>query len=93
MFGPKGVNAGPLLSRKLSCEYSEYTTGITGTGGRLKNGGRVPVFEEMLRFLPKWTTVMEAADDLVKVLRSFSLQWCRMIWCPHSLSCISLSHT
>ena len=39
----------------------------------MENGGRIPRFEEMLRFLPEWVVVMKAADGLVEVLRSFSL--------------------
>ena len=53
----------------------EYTSGIAGTGGmrRLENKDRIPVFEEMLRFLLKWVVVTKAADGLVEVSRSFSL--------------------
>ena len=74
-FGPEGVDPAPPLSGKLACEYSEYASGIAGTGGtkRLENEGRIPGFEEMLRFLPKWAVVTKAADGLVEVSRSFSL--------------------
>ena len=74
-FGPEGVDPAPPLSGKLACEYSEYASGIAGTGGtkRLENEGRIPAFEEMLRFLPKWAVVTKAADGLVEVSRSFSL--------------------
>ena len=73
-FGLKGVNPAPL-SRKLACEYSECLSGIAGVGkvGRLDEEGRIPAFEEMLRFLPKWVIVVKAADGLVEVSKCFSL--------------------
>lgn len=74
-FGPEGVVPAPSLSGKLACEYSEYASGIAGSGGlvRLEKEGRIPAFEEVLRFLPKWAVVTKAADGLVEVSRSFSL--------------------
>lgn len=74
-FGPEGVDPAPSLSGKLACEYSEYLSGIAGAGkvGRPDKEGRIPGFEEMLRFLPKWAVVTKAADGLVEVSRSFSL--------------------
>lgn len=74
-FGPEGVDPAPPLSGKLACEYSEYASGIAGASGveSLRNEGRIPAFEEMLRFLPKWAVVTKAADGLVEVSRSFSL--------------------
>ena len=71
-FGPEGVDPVPPLSGKLACEYSEYLSGITGAG-RVERQGRIPAFEETLRFLTKWAVVTKAADGLVEVLRSFSL--------------------
>ena len=74
-FGPEGVDPAPPLSGKLACEYSEYLSGIAGAGrtGRTDKEGRIPGFEEMLRFLPKWAAVTKAADGLVEVSRRFSL--------------------
>ena len=74
-FGSEGVDPAPPLSGKLACEYSEYLSGIAGAGkvGRPDKEGRIPAFEEMLRFLPKWAAVTKAADGLVEVSRSFSL--------------------
>jgi hypothetical protein len=74
-FGPEGVDPEPPLSGKLACEYSEYASGMTGAGGvgKLERQGRIPAFEEMLGFLPKWAVVTKAADGLVEVSRSFSL--------------------
>jgi len=71
-LGPEGLDPEPPLSGKLACEYSEYASGIAGAGG-VEHGGRIPAFEEMLRFLPKWAVVTKAADGLVEVSRSFSL--------------------
>jgi hypothetical protein len=71
-FGPEGVDPAPSLSGKLACEYSEYLSGIAGAGG-VENGGRIPSFEETLRFLPKWAVVTKGTDGLVEVWRSFSL--------------------
>lgn len=74
-FGLEGVDPAPTLSGKLACEYSEYVSGIAGAGGtgKLENAGRIPAYEEVLRFLPKWAVVTKAADGLVEVWRSFSL--------------------
>jgi len=71
-FEPEGVDPVPPLSGKLACEYSEYLSGIAGAG-RVERQGRIPAFEETLRFLPKWAVVTNAADGLVEVSRSFSL--------------------
>ena len=74
-FGPEGLDPAPPLSGKLACEYSEYASGIAGASraGRPDHEGRIPAFEEVLRFLPKWAAVTKAADGLVEVSRSFSL--------------------
>lgn len=74
-FGPEGLDPAPPLSGRLACEYSEYASGIAGAGmtGRPDHEGRIPAFEEMLRFLPKWAVVTKAADGLVEVSRRFSL--------------------
>ena len=74
-FGPEGLDPEPPLSGKLACEYSEYASGIAGVGGMggLDHEGKIPAFEEMLRFLPKWAAVTKASDGLVEVSRSFSL--------------------
>lgn len=74
-FGLEGVDPTPTLSGRLACEYSEYLSGIAGANGveRLESGGRIPAFEETLRFLPKWAVVTKAADGLVEVWRDFSL--------------------
>ena len=74
-FGPEGVDPAPALSGKLACEYSEYLSGIAGASGvgKLESGGRIPAFEEALRFLPKWAVVTKATDGLVEVWRNFSL--------------------
>jgi len=71
-FGPEGLDPEPLLSGKLACEYSEYASGIAGAA-RVWRDGRIPAFEEVLRFLPMWAVVTKAADGLVEVSRSFSL--------------------
>ena len=74
-LGPEGVDPAPPLSGKLACEYSEYVSGIAGAGGagKLESVGRIPAYEEVLRFLPKWAVVTKATDGLVEVWRSFSL--------------------
>jgi hypothetical protein len=74
-FGPEGTDLAPPLSGTLACEYSEYLSGIAGAGGggKLEDAGRIPAFEEVLRFLPKWAVVTKASDGLVEVSRSFSL--------------------
>ena len=74
-FGLEGMDPPPPLSGRLACEYSEYLSGMAGAGGvgGLEGGGRIPAFEETLRFLPKWAVVTKATDGLVEVWRSFSL--------------------
>ena len=71
-FGPEGLDPEPPLSGRVACEYSEYASGMAGAGG-VGRGGRIPAYEEVLRFLPMWAVVTKAADGLVEVSRSFSL--------------------
>jgi len=74
-FGPEGVDPAPSLSGKLSCDYSEYTSGIAGASvtERPESEGKIPAFEETLRFLPKWAVVTKSANGLVEVSRRFLL--------------------
>ena len=74
-FGSEGVDPAPPLSGNLAYEHSECLSEIAGADRveRSDKEGRVPGFEEMLRFLPKWAVVTKTADGLVKISMSFSL--------------------
>ena len=58
-MGTEGIDPVSPFGGKLACEYSRYASGITSAGGvkRLENDGRIPTFEELLRFLLKWVIV------------------------------------
>ena len=77
IFGSEGGDSAPRLSEKLACEHLECLFRIAGAGRveRPDKEGGVPGFEEMLRFLPKWVAVTEAADGLVEVSGDDSLRW------------------
>ncbi|KIY73480.1 hypothetical protein CYLTODRAFT_434156 [Cylindrobasidium torrendii FP15055 ss-10] len=52
---------------RVSCEWNEYTS---GTIGQIE-GGRIPAFEEVVAFLPKWAAATKLSDGLVEVSKPF----------------------
>jgi len=61
------------LQGRIGCEWAEYeSAGIDhGSGGRVS--GKIPAFEEVLRFLPEWAVSSKQDDGLVEVLARFSV--------------------
>ena len=74
-FGSEGVDPAPPLSGNLACDHSENLseTPVADRVERSDKEGRIPGFEELLRFLPKCSVIMKRVDGLVKISRSFSL--------------------
>ena len=65
--------AGSGLEGRIGCEWAEYgSAGIDhGSGGNVS--GKIPAFEEVLRFLPEWAVSSKQDDGLVEVLTPFSI--------------------
>ena len=76
-----------MATQRLACEHLECLFRIAGAGRveRPDKESGVPGFEEMVRFLPKWVAVTEAADGLVEVSRNASLQWHGTVSYPDQL--------
>ncbi|KAG9221368.1 hypothetical protein CCMSSC00406_0009945 [Pleurotus cornucopiae] len=65
---PEGVDG---MKGRTACEWAEYESGMTGIEG--VDGAKIPAFEEVLNFLPKWAVVTKMADGLVEVMSDFQL--------------------
>ncbi|KAJ8697185.1 hypothetical protein PTI98_006984 [Pleurotus ostreatus] len=65
---PEGVDG---MKGRTACEWAEYESGMTGIEG--VDGAKIPAFEEVLNFLPKWAVVTKMADGLVEVMSGFQL--------------------
>ncbi|TFK71053.1 hypothetical protein BDN72DRAFT_958332 [Pluteus cervinus] len=63
-----GNGTGEVRGR-VACEWNEYESGSVGGG----TGGKIPAFEEVLRWIPRWSAVSKASDGLVEVWAPFSL--------------------
>ena len=61
------------LHGQIGCEWAEYESAAIdhGSGGRVS--GKIPAFEEVLRFLPEWAVSSKQDDGLVEVLAPFSI--------------------
>ena len=61
------------LQGRIGCEWAEYESAAIdhGSGGRVS--GKIPAFEEVLRFLPEWAVSSKQDDGLVEVLAPFSV--------------------
>lgn len=57
---------------RVACEWVEYESATAGSG-RGNSGGRIPAYEEVLAFLPKWAVVTNGADGLVEAWGAFSV--------------------
>ncbi|KAJ3748428.1 hypothetical protein DFH05DRAFT_560843 [Lentinula detonsa] len=68
---------------RVACEWAEYESGMVGMGLSTSpvpspseeriSGGKIPAFEEVLNYLPKWATVSKLTDGLVEVEEKFVL--------------------
>ncbi|KAF8921991.1 putative zinc metalloprotease [Mucidula mucida] len=56
-------------SGRIACEWNEYESGTVG----IPTGGKIPAFEEVLTFLPKWAAVTKLTDGLVEVSSKFTI--------------------
>lgn len=65
------------LEGRVACEWAEYASGRIDHGSGLDHDrggkGRIPAFEEVLRFLPEWAVSSKQDDGLVEVLAPFSI--------------------
>jgi hypothetical protein len=63
----KGASGGSLEGR-ASCLWNEYASGAAGGPG---SGGRIPAYEEVLAFIPKWAAATKRDDGLVETWTTF----------------------
>ncbi|KAL0955569.1 hypothetical protein HGRIS_001809 [Hohenbuehelia grisea] len=68
MLGANEVPSGEFKGR-VACEWAEYESGSTGNSA----AARIPAYEEVLTFLPKWAVASKSNDGLVEVWAEFSL--------------------
>lgn len=65
------------LEGRIACEWAEYASGRvdhgSGSGLGYYYGGKIPAFEEVLRFLPEWAVSSKQDDGLVEVSAPFSI--------------------
>lgn len=52
---------------RVACEWVEYESGSVGLG----SGGKIPAFEEVLTYMPKWATPTKRTDGLVEAWGNF----------------------
>lgn len=64
------VESNSTVMGRVACEWVEYESATVGGGG---SGGKIPAFEEVLSFLPKWAVVSKMTDGLVEAWGTFSL--------------------
>ncbi|KAJ3902084.1 hypothetical protein F5879DRAFT_965737 [Lentinula edodes] len=68
---------------RVACEWAEYESGMVGMGlstspvpsssGERFPSAKIPAFEEVLTYLPKWAVVSKLTDGLVEVEEKFVL--------------------
>ena len=67
------------LHGRIACEWAEYASAGIDHGSGLEENvegrvfGKIPAFEEVLRFLPEWAVSSKQDDGLVEVLTPFSI--------------------
>lgn len=63
------------MTGRVACEYAEYISGVAGgeSDEEAWKSGRIPAYEEVLRFTPRWALVTKADDGLVEVWKRFSV--------------------
>ena len=78
LWGRGTIESG--LEGRIACEWAEYASARIdhGSGFGLVRGknvsrGKIPAFEEVLRFLPEWAVSSKQDDGLVEVLTPFSI--------------------
>lgn len=68
-----GEGEDSALEGRIACEWAEYASAQIdhGSGGMVS--GKIPAFEEVLRFLPEWAVSSKQDDGLVEVLAPFRI--------------------
>ena len=61
------------LQGRIGCEWAEYESARIDHGSGVGVSGKIPAFEELLRFLPEWAVSSKQDDGLVEVLTRFSI--------------------
>ncbi|KAK7060893.1 hypothetical protein VNI00_000626 [Paramarasmius palmivorus] len=61
-------------SGRVACEWAEYESGMAGLGSTNSTlKAKIPAFEEVLSFLPRWAVVSKLTDGLVEVRQDFEV--------------------
>ncbi|KAF5354417.1 hypothetical protein D9758_010766 [Tetrapyrgos nigripes] len=60
---------------RVACEWAEYESGMVGMGGDFQGtlAAKIPAYEEVLTFLPRWAVANKLDDGLVEVESQFVL--------------------
>jgi hypothetical protein len=61
---------GKTINGSIACEWTEYESGVAG--GK-STGGKIPAYEEVLAFLPRWAVASKFDDGLVEAWTKFSV--------------------
>ncbi|GLB36490.1 putative peptidase family M28 [Lyophyllum shimeji] len=56
----------------VACEWSEYESGTVGVRDSA-GGSKIPAYEEVLRFFPRWATTTKRTDGLTEVWSAFEM--------------------
>lgn len=68
------VNNSDKLKGRVACEWAEYESGTVGLEVPPKVSlAKIPAYEEVLRFLPKWAVASKTTDGLVEVSQKFEV--------------------
>jgi hypothetical protein len=62
------------LVGRVACEWAEYQSGTVGLEESKDLAlAKIPAYEEVLQFLPKWAVASKTADGLVEVYKRFEI--------------------
>ncbi|KAL0065822.1 hypothetical protein AAF712_007125 [Marasmius tenuissimus] len=56
---------------RVACEWAEFESGMVGLSGH-KSSSKIPAYEEVLSFLPRWAVASKLSDGLVEVSEEFN---------------------
>jgi hypothetical protein len=57
------------LHGRVACGWTEYESASIGAS----TGGKIPAFEEVLTWLPRWAVATKIDDGLFEVAKTFSV--------------------
>ncbi|TFK39821.1 hypothetical protein BDQ12DRAFT_681281 [Crucibulum laeve] len=68
------LNQNDELKGRVACDWAEYESATVDNGSGLsQKKAKIPAFEEVLSFLPKWAVVSKTAEGLVQASSSFTI--------------------